>query len=176
MHKAPILWRVHRVHHSDTQMDVLTTVRSHPFEFLLMAPVHIAGALALGIPPAAVMIYDIIDGGMAVFTHANIRLRPWLERSLRWVIVTPDMHRVHHSAHQPETDSNYSVGLSFWDRLFGTFRMCSGARLSSMPPGLGECQDRRSRPLLWLLLLPFKGAVIASAPDSPENPNALQTV
>jgi sterol desaturase/sphingolipid hydroxylase (fatty acid hydroxylase superfamily) len=155
MHRVPLLWRVHRVHHTDTAMDVTTTVRFHPLEFLISAPLVFAGVIALGISPAALIVYELFDAVMAIFTHANIRLPAPVERALRLVLVTPDMHRVHHSAWQPETDSNYGATLSWWDRLFGTYRMPEAAALDAMTLGLEPWRDRRATALLWLLALPF---------------------
>jgi sterol desaturase/sphingolipid hydroxylase (fatty acid hydroxylase superfamily) len=156
MHKAPLLWRVHRVHHTDTFLDISTTVRFHPMEFLIQLPILLLAVIVFGISPVTLMLYEVFDAGMNVFTHANIRLPRRLERALRRVIVTPDMHRIHHSSYQPETDSNYGATLSIWDHLFGTFRVKPNKALSSMELGLKEVQDRRALSFTWLLLLPFK--------------------
>lgn len=155
MHRVPVLWRVHRVHHTDTTMDVSTTVRFHPLEFVISIPLVFAGIVALGISPAALIVYELFDAVMAVFTHADIRLPAPVGRALRLVLVTPDMHRVHHSAWQPETDSNYGATLSWWDRLFGTYRMPDEAALTAMTLGLEPWRDRRSTSVGWLLVLPF---------------------
>ncbi len=151
-HKVPILWRVHRVHHTDRAMDVSTTVRFHPLEFAFSVPVVLGAVLALGIPPAAIIVYEVFDAAMAVFTHANLRMPPWLDRALRWLLVTPSMHRIHHSSEQAETDSNYGATLSIWDRVFGTYRRTMS---KNTPLGLAECQDARANALGWLLRLPF---------------------
>lgn len=163
MHKLPPLWRVHRVHHSDTAMDVSTTVRFHPLEFLIGTPALLAAAVALGIPPLALMLYELFDAAMAVFTHADVRIPPRLERALRLVLVTPAMHRIHHSAWQAETDSNYGATFSFWDRLFGTWRDKEPAALAATRLGLAEMRDRRATSLVWLLASPF----VALGPAEP---------
>lgn len=155
MHKVPVLWRVHRVHHTDTFMDVSTTVRFHPFEFLISMPVLVLGVVLIGISPVALMVYELFDAAMAVFTHANIRLPRPLERLLRPVLVTPDMHRVHHSSYHRETDSNYGATLSIWDHLFGTHRTKPEKDLVRMELGLTETQDDRAQSASWLLILPF---------------------
>ncbi|HEX7006178.1 MAG TPA: sterol desaturase family protein [Alphaproteobacteria bacterium] len=155
MHRMPLLWRVHRVHHTDTAMDVTTTVRFHPLEFVISVPLVFLGVIALGISPAALIVYELFDAAMAIFTHANIRLPALVDRALRLVLVTPDMHRVHHSAWQPETDSNYGATFSWWDRLFGTYRTPEAAALPTMALGLEPWRDRRTTAVRWLLALPF---------------------
>lgn len=156
MHKVPLLWQVHRVHHSDTFLDISTTVRFHPLEYVVNLTAVLIAVLMFGISPVTLMLYELFDAGMAVFTHANIRMPRVLERSLRLVLVTPDMHRIHHSSFQPETDSNYGATLSLWDRMFGTYRDKEPESLARMQIGLGELQDRRSKSLWWLLTLPFR--------------------
>jgi len=155
MHKVPLLWRVHRVHHTDTAMDASTTVRFHPLEFLISLPILLAAAVALGLPPLALMLFELADAAMAVFTHANLRLPGRLDRALRWVLVTPAMHRIHHSARQPETDSNYGAMFSWWDRLLGTYRPHPEDALAAMPLGLEDATGRRAHAFGWLLALPF---------------------
>jgi sterol desaturase/sphingolipid hydroxylase (fatty acid hydroxylase superfamily) len=154
-HKVPFLWAIHRVHHTDTRLDVSTTVRFHPLEFVFTTPLTLAGVVALGAPPVAILIYEVMDAGVTVFSHANVRLPWWVDRPLRLFIVTPDVHRVHHSSQQPETDSNYGAVLTIWDRLLGTYRRKSGEDLATQETGLSEAQDSRSRNLFWLLILPF---------------------
>lgn len=167
MHKIPLLWQVHRVHHTDTQLDISTTVRFHPLEFLINTPILLLAVVAMGISPVTLMIYELFDAAMAVFTHANIRLPRPVERLLVWLVVTPDMHRVHHSSHQPETDSNYGATLSIWDHLFRTYRHKQPVQLADMKLGLAECQDRRATSLLWLLTLPFRSRKIPAEPIQP---------
>ena len=157
MHKVPVLWRIHRVHHTDTALDVSTTVRFHPLEFVISVPIVIAAVTAAGVPPWVIMLYELFDAVMAVFSHANLRLPGGLERVVQWVLVTPAMHRVHHSSAQPETDSNYGATLSIWDRLFGTFRRKIEPDLAAMELGLSEYRGKEVSSLFWLLTLPFKG-------------------
>jgi sterol desaturase/sphingolipid hydroxylase (fatty acid hydroxylase superfamily) len=130
-HRVPVLWRLHRVHHSDVAVDVTTSLRNHPIEMLLR-PLFIAAAvLVFGIPPLALLLQPVLQLPILVFEHANIRLPPALDRALAWLIVTPGMHLVHHSNVRRETDSNYATLLSVWDRLFGSFAP------TSVPPKIG---------------------------------------
>ncbi len=167
MHKVPLLWRMHRVHHSDTHLDVSTTVRFHPLELALQAPVGAVMILALGAPPAAVLLYGIFDALVNAFSHANLRLPDRLDRGLGWVIVTPHLHRVHHSPDQPETDSNFGATLPHWDRLFGTFRCKTPEALAAQEIGLHEMQDRRGSSLVWALTLPFRSILRDTSGDTP---------
>jgi len=154
-HKIPFLWAIHRVHHADTRLDVSTTVRFHPLEFVFTTPLVLAGVVAIGVPPLALLIYELMDASVTVFSHANVRLPRWVDRPLRLFIVTPDVHRVHHSSYQPETDSNYGAVLTIWDRVFGTYRRKPAKELAHQENGLSEVQDSRSRSIFWLLVLPF---------------------
>jgi sterol desaturase/sphingolipid hydroxylase (fatty acid hydroxylase superfamily) len=156
MHKVPALWRVHRVHHTDVFLDVSTTVRFHPLEFLIQLGPTALVILGLGLPPWTIMLYELIDTATNLFIHANTRLPVRVEAWLRSVLVTPDLHRVHHSARWPETDSNYGVVVPWWDRLFGTYR-AAARDPGEMALGLEECQDRRASSFAWLLALPFRG-------------------
>ena len=120
-HKVPLLWRLHRMHHADTELDVTSGARFHPIEIALSLLIKILLVIALGIPGSAVIIFEVILNGAAMFNHANINLPGPVDRLLRWVLVTPDMHRVHHSEIVDETNSNYGFNLSCWDRIFGTY-------------------------------------------------------
>lgn len=121
-HRIPALWRLHRVHHADGDLDATTGLRFHPIEILLSMAIKMAVVALLGAPAAAVVLFEIILNATAMFSHANLALPAELDRRLRAVLVTPDMHRVHHSVRRVETDSNYGFALSWWDRLFGTYR------------------------------------------------------
>jgi sterol desaturase/sphingolipid hydroxylase (fatty acid hydroxylase superfamily) len=121
-HAVPLLWRVHRMHHSDVDFDVTTGGRFHPVEILLSMVIKIGGVAALGPPPVAVLLFEILLNGTTMFNHANVRIPPGLDGALRWLVVTPDMHRVHHSVLVRETNSNFGFNLSWWDRLLGTYR------------------------------------------------------
>lgn len=154
-HKVPMLWALHRVHHFDTQLDTSTTVRFHPLEFVFSTPITMAGVVAFGVPPLAILVYEVLDASVTMFSHANVRLPKWVDAPLRLVIVTPDVHRVHHSTFQPETDSNYGAVLTVWDRVFGTYRSKPGDALAEQDNGLTDVRDWRATSLLWLLISPF---------------------
>lgn len=154
-HKLPLLWRLHRMHHSDVDIDVTTAIRFHPLEILLSMAWKYAVVLALGAPAAAVLVFEIILNGLALFNHANTRLPLWLDGWLRLVIVTPDMHRVHHSTDMRETDSNYGFNLSLWDRIFGTYVAQPALGHDGMRIGLEEWQDERPTGLAWTLGVPL---------------------
>ncbi len=155
-HKIPILWRLHKVHHSDVDFDVTTAIRFHPIEIALSMLYKIVLVLILGPLPVAVVIFEVILNGCAMFNHSNIALPKGLDRLLRLFLVTPDMHRVHHSAIHRETDSNYGFNLSWWDRLFGTYRPEPEKGHEGMTIGLPDYQSPAPTRLLWSLLLPFK--------------------
>lgn len=163
MHHVPLLWRLHRVHHTDTHMDISTTVRFHPIELLLNIPVSAVVIFATGAPPVAVILYELLDAGLNVFSHSNIRLPAALDRVLSRVVVTPHLHRVHHSTRVAETNSNFGATLPIWDMLFGTYRRKSPDALATQPIGLTEMQDARAYSLWWAMTLPFRN--IRRQPD-----------
>ena len=154
-HKVPVLWRLHRVHHADRDMDVTTAVRFHPLEIALSMVLKIGLIYLLGPSAVAVILFEIILNATAMFNHSNLRLPLWLDRALRWVLVTPDMHRVHHSAQRAEHDSNYGFALAIWDRVFGTYTAQPAKGHEQMTVGL-QWQDRQPAKLGWSLLLPFR--------------------
>lgn len=153
-HKVPLLWRLHRVHHADVDFDVTTAIRFHPVEIALSMLLKIGLVYLLGPAAWAVVIFEVLLNGTAMFNHANLRLPLGLDAALRKVLVTPDMHRVHHSVHRHEHDSNYGFSLSLWDRLFRTYRAQPEAGHDGMTIGL-EWQDTRPTRLGWSLWLPF---------------------
>jgi sterol desaturase/sphingolipid hydroxylase (fatty acid hydroxylase superfamily) len=155
MHKVPVLWRVHRVHHADLDVDVTTAIRFHPVEIALSMVLKIGAVYVLGVSALAVILFEIVLNGMAMFNHANIALPRPLDAALRKLVVTPDMHRVHHSVQRDEHDRNYGFCLSLWDRAFGTYRAQPRGGHDGMETGLGWRDDRPSR-LGWSLLLPFR--------------------
>ncbi|MEP3672865.1 MAG: sterol desaturase family protein [Hyphomicrobiales bacterium] len=155
-HKIPILWRIHRMHHADTDFDVTTALRFHPLEIILSMVWKAAIVIALGAPVAVVLLFEIILNGMAMFNHSNFKLPLRLDRVVRLVFVTPDMHRVHHSTMQLETDSNYGFNFSFWDRAFKTYTAQPAEGHDAMQIGLEYYRDGKPSRLLWLLTLPFK--------------------
>jgi sterol desaturase/sphingolipid hydroxylase (fatty acid hydroxylase superfamily) len=153
-HKIPILWRLHRVHHADRDMDVTTALRFHPIEIFLSMLLKIGVVYLLGPSAVAVILFEVMLNGMAMFNHANLRLPMWLDSVLRRIVVTPDMHRVHHSIHREEHDSNYGFSLSIWDRMFGTYVATPKNGHDDMTVGL-QWQDDGPTRLSWTLLLPF---------------------
>ncbi len=156
-HKIPILWRVHQMHHADRDIDVTTGARFHPVEIILSMLYKFVVIILLGAPALAVFIFEVLLNGSAMFNHANWRMPLWLDKIVRTVFVTPDMHRVHHSVHHRETDSNYGFNLSIWDRMFGTYIDQPRDGHEGMTIGLTPFQDSKPSNILWCLTLPFKG-------------------
>ena len=160
MHAIPILWRLHRVHHADLDYDVTTGARFHPIEIILSMLIKFATIVVLGPTIVAVVIFEIVLNAMAMFNHANVRLPLPVDRVLRQLVVTPDMHRVHHSVDHDEANSNFGFNLALWDRLFGTYRDQPRAGHEEMIIGI---QDHRTpREVTWIhgiLWLPFRGPV-----------------
>lgn len=155
-HKVPVLWRVHRVHHADRDIDVTTGIRFHPIEIALSMAVKIGLVYLLGAPVVAVILFEVVLSGLAMFNHSNIDLGARLDGWLRRMIVTPDMHRVHHSVHRREHDANYGFNLSVWDRLFRTYVAEPEGGHRGMTIGLGRHQDDRPTRLGWSLAFPFR--------------------
>lgn len=156
-HKVPLLWRLHRMHHADTGYDVTTALRFHPIEILLSLGIKAAMILLIGAPALAVMIFEVVLNATAMFNHANVRLPEGLDRLLRLVVVTPGMHRVHHSTVQVETDSNYGFNLPWWDRLFGTYRAAPLAG-DDLVFGLEAFRAQEERGIIRMLTQPFRAA------------------
>ncbi|MFK7944749.1 MAG: sterol desaturase family protein [Paracoccaceae bacterium] len=155
-HKIPILWRLHRVHHADRDMDVTTAIRFHPIEIALSMLFKIGLVYALGAPVVAVILFEVVLNGSAMFNHANVRLPRGVDRWLRLGFVTPDMHRVHHSVNRSEHDSNYGFNLAIWDRMFGTYIAQPGGGHHGMTIGLTEHQGAAPTRLGWSLAFPFR--------------------
>jgi sterol desaturase/sphingolipid hydroxylase (fatty acid hydroxylase superfamily) len=164
-HKMAIFWRLHQVHHADRDVDVTTAVRFHPVEIALSMLWKIAVVMPLGAPPLAVFLFEVILNASAMFNHANIALPAWFDRVLRLLIVTPDMHRVHHSVRFREHDSNYGFNLSIWDRLFRTYTAQPEAGHEGMTVGLPPYQTEAPTRFAWSLLLPFVGRAPNEGPD-----------
>ena len=156
-HKILIFWRLHQVHHADRDIDVTTAVRFHPVEIGLSMLGKIAVVVPLGASPLAVFLFEVILNACAMFNHANIALPAWFDRVLRLLVVTPDMHRVHHSVLRREHDSNYGFNLSLWDRLFRTYTAQPKAGHQGMTIGLTPYQTEDPVRLGWSLWLPFRG-------------------
>jgi sterol desaturase/sphingolipid hydroxylase (fatty acid hydroxylase superfamily) len=156
-HAIPILWRLHMMHHADLDYDLTTGLRFHPIEIILSMSIKLAVVVIFGIPALAVLIFEVILNGAAMFNHGNIRLPIKIDRILRYFIVTPDMHRVHHSVIIRETNSNYGFNLPWWDRWFGTYCDQPAKGHTGMTIGLTQFCDPGKLTLPWLLILPFIG-------------------
>lgn len=164
VHAVPLLWRLHRVHHADPDFDVTTGARFHPIEIILSMLIKFATIVLLGAPVLAVIVFEIVLNAMAMFNHSNIRLPGVIDKALRFLVVTPDMHRVHHSVEDDEANSNFGFNLSWWDRLFGTYRDQPRAGHEAMHIGIHHYDDPKL--VSWLsgmLKLPFIGKITAYA-------------
>ncbi|MDH5526280.1 MAG: sterol desaturase family protein [Nitrospirota bacterium] len=158
-HAVPILWRLHRVHHADVDYDVTLGLRFHPIEIIISIGIKLGAIVLVGAPVLAVVLFEVILNGMAMFNHGNIRLPLPIDRVLRLLFVTPDVHRVHHSVVVNETNSNFGFNLSIWDRLCGTYRAQPEAGHEAMTIGLSEFRERKYLRLDQLLAIPFIGGV-----------------
>ena len=160
VHAVPVLWRLHRVHHADLDFDVTTGARFHTIEILLSMLIKFAAIVILGPPVAAVVIFEVLLNATSMFNHGNVRLPARLDRVLRLLVVTPDMHRVHHSVEDDETNSNFGFNLPWWDRLFGTYRPQPRSSHETMLIGIRTFRDGRA--CAWLpgmLAMPFRGRI-----------------
>ncbi len=160
VHAVPLLWRLHRMHHADLDFDVTTGARFHTFEIIISMLIKFATIIVLGAPAVAVVIFEVVLNATAMFNHGNVRLPAAVDRVLRLIVVTPDMHRVHHSIEDDEANSNFGFNLPWWDRLFGTYRPQPRAGHQEMTIGIHRY--RTPREVSWLdgmLLLPFRGKV-----------------
>lgn len=156
MHRWPLLWRLHQVHHTDVEFDASTAVRFHPLEIILSMLYKVIVVLLIGADPEAVIAFEIILNGSATFNHGNVYIPPKLDAILRSVIITPDMHRIHHSIRQEETDSNFGFSISIWDRLGRTYLIEPKQSQTAMPIGLKCYRQQASLGLLRMLRLPFE--------------------
>ena len=154
-HKIEFLWRIHRVHHSDTEMDVSTAIRFHPIEIALSMALKIGLVYALGADPLSILIFEILLNGSSLFNHANINIPNRIDEIIRLLIVTPDMHRIHHSSDRIEHDTNFGFALSIWDHMFQTYKSHPEKNHKEMEIGL-NWQDKKPQELGWSLGLPFK--------------------
>lgn len=171
-HKIPFLWRFHRVHHSDTHLDVSTTIRTHPVEFVFLFLLMVPVAVAFGLDPIALAGLQVFELSVALFNHANIRLPERWDRILRWLIVTPNMHSLHHSSYQPETDSNYGGAISIWDWIFGTYSEAPRNGYGKLKIGLKNIGFDQASDIVWQLKSPaleIKRARPAPNVDTPES-------
>jgi sterol desaturase/sphingolipid hydroxylase (fatty acid hydroxylase superfamily) len=157
-HKTAWLWQFHKIHHIDTHIDATTALRHHPVESLLRVIALFVAIITMGVPFWMVMLYQSLSALMSQFNHANIHLPQWLDNALSWIIVSPDMHKVHHSRYQPETDANYANIFSIWDRLLGTFVKVPDTL--AIQYGLDEYRDPRYQEIGPLLKVPWEHAAI----------------
>ena len=157
-HAVPVLWRLHRMHHADLDIDVTTGIRFHPVEILLSMVIKLGAVVVLGAPALAVIIFEVLLNATSMFSHSNIRLPAGVDRPLRRILVTPDMHRVHHSIVARETDSNFGFNLPWWDHLFGTYRGQPAAGHEAMTIGLSQFRDPSELRLDRMLLQPLRRA------------------
>lgn len=158
-HAVPGLWRLHRMHHADLEIDVTTGLRFHPIEILLSILIKFSVVAVLGAPALAVLIFEVLLNATSMFNHSNVRIPFGVDRVLRWFVVTPDMHRVHHSILTRETNSNFGFNLPWWDRLLGTYRAQPEAGHEGMTIGIEQFRDTRELGLDKMLLQPFRGHV-----------------
>ena len=155
-HAVPALWRLHRMHHADLEFDVTTGARFHPIEILLSMGIKLGVVAALGAPAVAVLAFEVLLNATSMFNHSNVRMPIRLDRLLRWIVVTPDMHRVHHSIASRETNSNFGFNLPWWDRLFGTYRDQPAAGHEGMTIGIEQFRDPAEQRLDHMLTQPFR--------------------
>jgi len=156
-HAVPAFWRLHRMHHADLDFDVTTGVRFHPIEIMLSMGIKLMVVAALGAPPLAVLVFEVLLNATSLFNHGNIRIPRSFERVLRWVVVTPDMHRVHHSWHPDETNSNFGFNLPWWDRLLGTYKDQPRDGHEGMTIGINLFREPMWERLDRMLIQPFIG-------------------
>jgi len=183
VHAIPVLWRLHRVHHADLDYDVTTGARFHPLEIVLSMLIKFATIAVLGPPVVAVVIFEVVLNATAMFNHGNLRLPVRVDRVLRWLVVTPDMHRVHHSVQDDETNSNFGFNLPWWDRLFGTYKDQPRGGHLGMSIGIRGYRDPKQVDRLpGMLALPFRGRITGyvinrrewSSDTDPERTNTPQ--
>ena len=155
-HAVPALWRVHRMHHADLDFDVTTGSRFHPIEILVSMSIKMAAVAVVGPAPVAVIMFEVLLNGTSMFNHGNVRLRARLDRALRWIVVTPDMHRVHHSDIPGETNSNFGFNLPWWDRLFGTYRPQPSLGHEQMTIGIDTFREPGELHLHRILVQPLR--------------------
>ncbi|MEO8418085.1 MAG: sterol desaturase family protein [Methylophilaceae bacterium] len=163
-HAVPLLWRLHRMHHADLDFDVTTGARFHPIEIILSMLIKLAAIVVLGAPALAVIVFEVLLNATAMFNHSNVRMPPALDRLIRRFIVTPDMHRMHHSTEDHEANSNFGFNLPLWDRLFGTYQDQPASGHENMTIGIRDFRDpKQVNRLVGMLALPFIGKVTGYA-------------
>ena len=160
VHAVPLLWRLHRVHHADLDFDITTGARFHPIEMLLSMCIKLGVVAFIGAPIAAVVVFEVLLNGTAMFNHGNLKIPESLDRVLRWIVVTPDMHRVHHSTAEDEANTNFGFNLPWWDRLFATYRAQPRRGHVEMEIGISTYREpKRCDRLPGMLAMPFQGKV-----------------
>ena len=179
-HAIPALWRLHRMHHADLEFDATTGLRFHPIEILISMVIKLAVVAALGPPAVAVLLFEVILNATALFNHANVSLPPSVDRWLRWIVVTPDMHRVHHSVDPRETNSNYGFNLPWWDRLLGTYVAQPAKGHAGMDIGIEQFRTTRDLWIDRMLVQPIRGPASGYALDmaghsKPQSEQALDS-
>jgi sterol desaturase/sphingolipid hydroxylase (fatty acid hydroxylase superfamily) len=157
LHAVPAFWRLHRMHHADLEFDVTTGVRFHPVEILLSMAIKLGVVASLGPPAMAVLLFEVLLNATSQFNHSNVRMPVGIDRMLRWLVVTPDMHRVHHSIRPNETNSNFGFNLPWWDRLLGTYRAQPREGHEAMTIGIEQFRTRRDLRLDRMLIQPLRG-------------------
>jgi sterol desaturase/sphingolipid hydroxylase (fatty acid hydroxylase superfamily) len=165
-HKVPMLWRLHRMHHADLDIDVSTGLRFHPIEIVLSMLIKIAVVVVVGVPAVAVIAFEVVLNATSMFNHSNAAMPLWLDRIVRLLVVTPDMHRVHHSIRRHETDSNFGFNLPWWDRLFGTYRPLPEAGHDHMTIGLPIFRGPAELRLDRLITQPFRDDAAATMAEA----------
>jgi sterol desaturase/sphingolipid hydroxylase (fatty acid hydroxylase superfamily) len=165
-HKVPVLWRLHRMHHADLDIDVSTGLRFHPIEIIISMLIKMAIVVLIGVPAVAVVAFEVVLNATSMFNHSNTAMPLWLDRVVRLIVVTPDMHRVHHSIKRHETDSNFGFNLPWWDRLFGTYRPQPEAGHDGMTIGLPIFRDPQELRLDRLITQPFRDDAREAATQS----------
>lgn len=166
-HAVPVLFRFHQVHHADVDFDVTLGTRFHPVEMLLSMGLKLAAVAVLGASATAVVLFETILAVASLFNHANVRIRPALDRILRWFIVTPAMHAIHHSAERADRDTNFGFSIPVWDRLFGTYRSVSAVARPVI--GMREYQEDTRQTLRWMVMLPFRSSIERPDPARSES-------
>jgi sterol desaturase/sphingolipid hydroxylase (fatty acid hydroxylase superfamily) len=155
LHHVPVLWRIHRTHHSDHACDFSTAARFHPLESIYSTSIIFGAIALLGPSPVAVLVYQLLSIAVSFLEHANVRLPSWMDRVLRMVVVTPDMHQLHHSDEPCKTNSNYGTTFPWWDRIFGTYLDRASAGSDEITYGLAEFKERKHLKVHWMLAQPF---------------------
>lgn len=155
-HKWKLLWRLHQIHHTDIEIDATTAVRFHPLEIIISMAYKILCIYIIGADPMAVIAFEVILNATATFNHSNINLPLNIDKALRWVLITPDVHRIHHSTVRSETDSNYGFSISLWDRIFKTYKAEPEKTQTTLDIGLPEYRSQQELGFMQLLILPFK--------------------